>query len=148
MIQEFLLEQNIRSPTDKKGNILDLVYVSQRNAFDSEVLPASFSDHYPLIISYDYHDLPCCVAPFSSEFSASGFNQNILESKIDLIGFEAASSLQNTSEFFLKKLVDVISSCFVRKRKKRKMFPFYYSSLAMHSINKLETTNEFEAQIR
>ena len=97
MTQELLLEQIIRSPTHKRGNILDLVFVSQPDAFDYEVLPASFSDHYPLIISYDY--LPCYVAPFSSEFSASSFNQNILESKIDLIDFEAASSLQNTSEF-------------------------------------------------
>ena len=148
MTQELLLEQIIRSPTHKRGNILDLVFVSQPDAFGYEVLPASFSDHYPLIISYDY--LPCYVAPFSSEFSASGFNQNMLESKIDLIDFEAVSSLQNTSEFLLKTLVDVISSCLVRKRKKRKLFPFYYSSLTMHSINKLETAKqlEFEAQIR
>ena len=136
MTQELLLEQIIRS-THKRGNILDLVFVSQPDAFDYEVLPSSFSDHYPLIISYDY--LPCYVAPFSSQFSASGFNQNMLESKIDLIDFEAVSSLQNTSEFLLKTLVDVISSCLVRKRKKRKLFPFYYSSLTMHSINKLET---------
>ena len=100
MRQELLLEQIIRSPTHKRGNILDLVLVSQPDAFDYEVLPASFSDHYPLIISYDY--LPCYVAPFSSEFSTSGFNQNILESKIDLIDFEAAPSLLIASQFLLK----------------------------------------------
>ena len=99
MTLELLLEQIIRSPTHKRGNILDLVFVSQPDAFDYEVLPASFSEHYPLIISYDYHDLPFYVAPFS-EFSASGFYQNIFESKIDLIDFEAASSPQNTCEFF------------------------------------------------
>ena len=137
MTQELLLEQIIRSPTHKRGNILDLVFVSQPDAFDYEVLPASFLDHYPLIISYDY--LPCYVAPFSSEFSANGFNQNVLESKIDLIDFEAAPSLLSTSEFLLKTFVDVISSCLVRKRKKRKLFPFYNTSLTMHSINKLET---------
>ena len=110
MTQELLLEQIIKSPTHKIGNILDLVFVSQPDAFDYEVLPASFSDHYPLIISYDYS--PCFVAPFSSEFSASCFNQNMLESKIDLIDFEAVSSLQNTSEFLLETLVDVTSrSC-------------------------------------
>ena len=40
MTHELLLEQIIISPTHKKGNILDLVFVS--------------SNHYPLIISYDY----------------------------------------------------------------------------------------------
>ena len=62
--------------------------------------------------------------------------QNILESKIDLIDFEAASSLQNTSEFLLKTLVVLISmSC-----SKAQNVSFYYSSMTMQSINKLETT--------
>ena len=54
MTQELLFEQIIRSPTHKGGDILDLVFVSQPDAFDYKVLPATFSDYYPLIISYDY----------------------------------------------------------------------------------------------
>ena len=122
MTQDLLLEQISKSPTQNRGNIQDLVYVSQPDAFDYEVLPATFSENYPLIFSYDC--LPCNVAPFSSKFSASGFNQNFSESKINLIDFEAASSLQSTSEFLLKTIVDVTPSCLVRKRRKRKMFPF------------------------
>ena len=47
MTLELLLEQIIRSPPHKKGNILDLVFVSQTDAFHYKLLPASFSDHYP-----------------------------------------------------------------------------------------------------
>ena len=43
-IWELLLEQIIRSTTHKRGKILDLVFVSQPDAFDYELLPASFSD--------------------------------------------------------------------------------------------------------
>ena len=44
MTWELLLEQIIRSTTHKGGNILDLVFESQPDAFDYEVLPAYFSD--------------------------------------------------------------------------------------------------------
>ena len=51
MTQELLLDQIIRSPPHKRGNILDLVFVSQTDNFHYEVLPAFFSDHYPLNIN-------------------------------------------------------------------------------------------------
>ena len=70
--------------------------------------------------------------PVFSEFSASSFNQNISESKIDFIDFEAASSLQNTSELLLEKQVDVISSSLVRMRRTPKMFPLQLTDDALH----------------
>ena len=82
------------------------------------------------------------MAPFSSEFSANGFNQNFLENMIDLIDIEAASSLQNTTEFLLNTLVNLTSSCLFRKRKMLKTFPYQYSSLRMHSFNKLDTAKK------
>ena len=42
-------------------------------------------------------------------------------------------------KIWLAELLNLDSYCLVRKRRKRKQFPFFYSSLTMHRINKLET---------
>ena len=94
MTQELHVEQIIRSPKHKSGNVLDLVFMSQPDVFNYELLPASYSVHYPLIISYDYS--PCYIAQFSSEITGSGFSQNFLQSDINLNDSEAASGLQIT----------------------------------------------------
>ena len=134
--QELLLEQIIRTAAHRKGSIFDLVFATHSDAYDYEILDFPLSDHEPVLVNFNFK--PISLSTLSSEFPACTFNHDLLKSKM---GFLRAHCSAQTkfAETWLTELLNLVSYCIVRKRRKRKQFPFFYSSLTMHPINKFET---------
>ena len=137
LTQDLLLEQIIRTPTHRKGNILDLVFVTHSDDYDYEILDFPLSDHNPVLVNYNLKPIP--LSTFSSDFSACTFNEDLFKSSVYSLHVSLFSADENSAEIWLAELLNLVSYCLVRKRRKRKQFPFFYSSLTMHTINKLET---------
>ena len=74
---DYLLDQIVRIPTHKIGNILDLAFVSQPEAWEFEVLEAKLSDPFPLILNYEMDNFFRFES--QSDFSLSGFDCEAFE---------------------------------------------------------------------
>ena len=64
LTQDLLLEQIIRTPTHRKGNILDLVFVTHSDDYDYEILDFPLSDHNPVLVNLNLKPIP--LSSFSS----------------------------------------------------------------------------------
>ena len=80
LTQNLLLEQIIRTPTHRKGNILDLVFVTHSDAYDYEILDFPLSDHNPVLVNYNFKPIP--LPTFSSDFSACNPNEELFKSTV------------------------------------------------------------------
>ena len=137
LTQDLLLEQIIRTPTHRKGINLDLVFVTHSDAYDYEILDFPLSDHNPVLLNNNFKPIP--LSTFSSQFSTYTSNQDLFKSSVCSLHVSLFSADENFAETWLTELLNLVSYCLVRNRRKRKQYPFFYSSLTMHTINKLET---------
>ena len=148
LAQDFLMDQIIRNPTHKHGNILDLAFVSQAEAWDYELLSSKLSDHTPVLLSYSAKYIPC--NNFLSEYSPSSFDETAFLQSLNIDSRLPNSPIignsnQCFSSLWLSNFQNALSSSLALKRKKRRSLPFFSSSLTVHYLNKLETARRRKA---
>ena len=125
LTQDLLLEPIIRTPTHRKGNILDLVFVTHSDDYDNEILDFPLSDHNPVLVNYNFKPIP--LSTFSSDSSACTFNEDLFKSSVCSLHVSLFSADENFAEIWLAELLNLVSYCLVRKGRMRKQFPFFYS---------------------
>ena len=142
------MEQIIRNPTHEHGNILDLAFVSQAEAWDYELLNSKFSDHTPVLLTYSATYIPC--NNLLSEYSLSSFDETAFLQSLNIDSPLPNSPINGNSNqcfslLWLSNFQNALSSSLTLKRKKRHSSPFVYSSLTVHYLNKLETARRRKA---
>ena len=111
---------------DEQGLVDDLVFVTHSDAYNYEILDFPLSYHNPVLVNYNFKPIP--LSTFSSDFSAFKFNENLFKSSVCSLHVSLFSAEENFAEIWLAELLNLVSYCLVRKRRKRKQFPFFYSS--------------------
>ena len=129
------MEQIIRSSTHKRGNILDLVFVSHSDLWDHVILSSSYSDHNPIIIKYAQRSFSASI---SSEYSNTSFNKNVFEYSF-VSGATCGIQVDNFFSYWKSNFNYALAHGLKRKRMKRRNMSFYYSSLTVHHVNKLQS---------
>ena len=147
LAQDFLMDQIIRNPTHKHGNILDLAFVSQVEAWDYELLSSKLSDRTPVLLTYSAKYIPC--NNFLSEYSLSSFDETAFLQSLNIDSRLPNSPINGNSNqcfssLWLFNFQNALCSSLALKRKKRRSLPFY-SSLTVHYLKKLETARRRKA---
>ena len=135
-LSQDLLEQIVRSSTHKRGNILHPVFVSYSDLWDYVILNSSCSDHNPIIIKYAPRSFSASI---SSDYSVTNFNKKVFEYSVVSV---AACGIQVEIFFsYWKSNFDyALAHGLKRKSIKRRKMSFYYLSLTLHHVNKLQST--------
>ena len=107
LTQDLLLEQIIRTPTHRKGNILDLVFVTHSDDYDYEILDFPLSDRTPVLVNYNFSPGP--LSTFSSYFSACTLNEYLFKSSVCSLHSSLFSADRNFAEIWLAELLNLVS---------------------------------------
>ena len=146
---DYPLDQIVRIPTQKRGNILDLAFVSQPEPWECEVLEAKLSDHFPPILNYEMDNFFRFES--QSDFSQSSFDCQAFELLVCSSFADCVPSIDYPA-FRLSNITIALSASCQKKRKRRQTLPFFYSSITVHCLNKLESarrpTASFSALLR
>ena len=139
---DYLLDQIVRIPTHKPGNILDMAYVSQQKAWECVFLGAKLSDHFPLTLNYEMDNFFRFES--QSDFSLSGFDRPAFELLVCSSFADCVPSIVYPA-FWLSNITIAFSASCQKKRKRRQTLPFFYSSITVHCLNKLESARRRRA---
>ena len=139
VFRDFSLEPLIHdTPTHKLGNTLGNILTTSDGAFVYCQVrrDLQLSYHYPIILRIDSRVLPINT----KQPTRYCFNQaQHLEKFLDSWKFFAFEDSPNTNDVtrFYEFLWSGVKTNFKQKRRKRTANPFFYSSLTMHTLNKL-----------
>ena len=116
--------------------------MSQPEAWECEVLEAKLSDHFPLILNYEIDNFFRFES--QSDFSLCG---NDFEASQLLVcsSFCVCLLLIDYPAFWLSNIRIALSAGCKKKRKRRQMLPFFYSSITVHCLNMLESARRRRA---
>ena len=148
---EFVLlnnyQQMVTGPTHQSGNIIDLVFANRNSVLALSTYPVSFSDHYVINFHVNVDRKKCehyqkalpCIPH-------SAIPHIKLCMSVSL--FSLVSSTENLDyiQFWFSEFYGILSNFYRVKRKKRRMYPWYYTSHTMHLLNKLHTARRKEAR--
>ena len=140
-------DQLIREPTHRKGNILDLVFANYENVLFKPPLSTNFSDH--LAVQFL---LPVCTEPQKNmrqinklclPFQSYLPLAEIIEQNIFSVFF--ALDDEGYIDYGLTEFDNILSPWMKNKRRKRLLYPPYYTSHSMHLLNCVETKRRQKA---
>ena len=123
LTQDFLLEQIIRTPTHRKGNFLDLVFVTHSDDYDYEILDFPLSDHNPVLVNYNFKLIP--LSTFSSDFSACTFNEDLFKSSVCSLHVSLFSADKNFAEIWLAELLNLVHTALLENAGRESSSPSF-----------------------
>ena len=140
-------DQLIRESSHGKENILDLVFANYENVHMKPPLPTNFSDHLavqfllsvPTEPQKKMRQINYLCLPFQSYLPlAEIIQQNI---------FSAIFALDDEGyiDYWLTEFDNILSPWMKNKRRKRLLYPPYYTSHSMYLLNSVETKRRQKA---
>ena len=132
------LTQLVTESTHVDGNTLDLVITNCSETYYC-VHSETFSDHFPIFVYTRISYLEMLQSlPTSKQYSRSSLNLTVFNENLNPLYNFLFNSLTfpiNFAEIWYQYFHEVLEKSLSSKRRKRQLYPYYFSSHTMHLAN-------------
>jgi hypothetical protein len=132
--------QLIAAPTHASGATLDLAFTNSDSISVRDIVTLPFSDHSAIMCEATLRKTTSTIQPSTNLYSVS--QAKIPQLKLALATDLSPFQIERSGTFYtiwIDWLISLLNAYVPKKRRKRGMFPNYYSSHTIHQLNILGT---------